>query len=300
MTKVLLIVNPSSGGEKAAEYKKMAQESLQKMFTEVVTKETTGDGDATKFAKTAVDENVDAVFVMGGDGSVNETISGLAGAEQPPKFGFFPLGTVNDLARALGISLEPEQAIQEVVDYQPRPLDVGKINDSYFMNSVALGDISEAVNNVSVEEKTKLGSLAYFVAGAKSFIKNEPHEFQMVIDGQQEIFVGSTVMIGLTNSMGGFENLFPDAKVDDGKFHMIYLEDQNKLDMIRSAPQLLMGVTEDGAKLSYRTFTEAEISLTDHQQLPVNVDGDGGLKLPIHLKLLPAHLEVYCPVNDLS
>lgn len=299
MSKVLLVVNPSSGGEQAEEFQELAQESLQKIFSEVETLLTKGEGDATEFSRKSATENYDALFVMGGDGTINEAIRGLAEMPYRPKFGFFPLGTVNDLARSLNISLEPKEAIQNVIHYQTRKLDVGKINDSYFMNTVAIGDIPEAVNDVSVEDKTKLGPLAYFVAGLKSFFSNQERDFHIELDGKAEDFIGSTILIGLTNSMGGFENLLPDAKVDDGLLHMIFLEDQSKIDLVKAAPQLLQGVNQDGSNVSYRTFKQGTIALTDDgENLNANVDGDSGLSLPLELKVLPSHLEVYCPSND--
>ena len=92
MSKVLLIVNPSSGGEKAKSYEDLAREKLAECFDEVVVKHTEKGGDATAFAKQAAEDHYDSVFVMGGDGTVNEGISGLAELDYRPTFGFFPLG----------------------------------------------------------------------------------------------------------------------------------------------------------------------------------------------------------------
>ena len=155
MSKVLLIVNPSSGGEKAKSYEDLAREKLAECFDEVVVKHTEKGGDAAAFAKQAAEDHYDSVFVMGGDGTVNEGISGLAELDYRPTFGFFPLGTVNDLARALGIPLDAEEAIQNLDINKVKPLDIGKINDQYFMNVVAIGTIPESINNVDSEDKTK-------------------------------------------------------------------------------------------------------------------------------------------------
>ncbi|HRF51727.1 MAG TPA: acylglycerol kinase family protein, partial [Trichococcus flocculiformis] len=106
-----LIVNPSSGGEMASSYLELMETQLRNMFEEVTVKETGKQGDAMKFAYEAAKNGHEAVFCMGGDGTVNETINGLAAAGTDVSFGFVPLGTVNDLARALGIPLDPGQAI---------------------------------------------------------------------------------------------------------------------------------------------------------------------------------------------
>lgn len=293
MKQALLIVNPSSGGEKAKEFKELAEKKLNSFFDQVIVKETEKQGDAKQFAYEAAQQQLDSVFVMGGDGTVNEGISGLAEQEYRPKFGFFPLGTVNDLARALNISLDPEEAIQEFNINQTTDLDIGKINDSYFMNVVAIGTIPEAVNDVDVEDKTKLGKLAYFVSAAKKLTNTQSYSFQLTLDGKEESIESSTILIGLTNSIGGFESLLPEAEVNDGKFHLIYIKDSSLWDTIKAVPDLLKGVDNSTDNLAYLTFSKGMIALKNEDQLATNVDGDEGDFLPVNLKILPQHLLVY-------
>ncbi|MFP3416221.1 diacylglycerol kinase family protein, partial [Bacillus sp. SIMBA_074] len=85
-----------------------------------------------------------------------------------------PLGTVNDFARSLGIPLNPNTASEILKDMHIKESDIGKINDRYFMNVLAVGAIAEATYNVSVDQKTRLGSFAYFIEGAKAMIKKNP------------------------------------------------------------------------------------------------------------------------------
>ncbi len=175
-----LIVNPSSGGEMASSYLELMETQLRNMFEEVTVKETGKQGDAMKFAYEAAKNGHEAVFCMGGDGTVNETINGLAAAGTDVSFGFVPLGTVNDLARALGIPLDPGQAIEMFETAVLLDLDIGKVNDRYFVSNVAAGAIPEAVEEVSVEQKTKLGPLAYFIEGGKA-LANQPMPFSSSI-----------------------------------------------------------------------------------------------------------------------
>ncbi len=294
MKKALLIINPSSGGEKAKEYQQLAQEKLNQSFDEVKICQTEQKGDAKSFAKKAANEKYDSVFVMGGDGTVNEGISGLAEEKYRPKFGFFPLGTVNDLARALDIPLDPKKAIANFSITKTTPLDIGKINDSYFMNVVAIGAIPEAINNVDSEQKTKFGKLAYFISGFKELSNNETYSFLVTIDGKKQEITSSTLLIGSTNSIGGFESLLPEAKVDDGKLHLIYLKDPSLIDTIKSVPDLLKGVAKATENVGYLAFDQAVISLENSdKKLVTNVDGDEGDILPVTITVLPAHLEVY-------
>lgn len=292
MKKALLVVNPSSGGEKAPEFQKLAKEKLENFFDCVVVKETKKAGDATRYAKEATQEKFDSVFVMGGDGTVNEGISGLANEPYRPTFGFFPLGTVNDLARALGIPLDPATAIAQFDSSRKRPLDIGQVNNSYFMNVAAIGTIPQGINDVSPEEKTRFGKLAYFINGVKELVNNQSYQFEVELNNVSKIITSSTLIIGLTNSIGGFETLLPNAKVDDGLLHLVYLKDSHFLDTVSAIPQLIKGVTEESSSLGYETFTEGKISITDGD-LQINIDGDEGDHLPIHVKVLPSHISIY-------
>lgn len=294
MQKALLVVNPSSGGEQAKEYEQLAHEKLKTMFDEVSVLHTNKAGDAKNFAREATIEGYNSVFVMGGDGTVNEGISGIAEQEHRPNFGFIPLGTVNDLARALEIPLEPEEAIENLSIDSFKSLDIGKINEDYFMNVVAIGTIPEAINDVDPEKKTKLGKLAYFISGIKQLAGTQSYSFHLTVDGQEEKIESSTLLVGLTNSIGGFETLIPDAKVDDGKLHLIYLKDSSLLDTLKTLPDLLKGVDESTDNLAYQACEKVEVSLSDNAELATNVDGDEEAKLPVKISILPAHLTVYC------
>lgn len=294
MKKALLVINPSSGNERAKDYRELAKKKLESLFDEVEIKYTEKAGDARDFARKAADERYDSVFVMGGDGTVNEGINGIAEQEYIPNFGFFPLGTVNDLSRALNIPLDPEKAIEELDLSVSRKIDIGKVNKNYFMNVVAIGVIPEAINEVESDKKTVLGRFAYFVSGFKKFRNSKSYSFLINTDGNAKNIQSSLILIGLTNSIGGFEQILPKAKVDDGRLHMIYLKDDTMLDTVKTLPELVRGVEETNDSIGYIVFEKGEITVEDDVVLTTNVDGDEGEELPIELSVIPSHINVYC------
>lgn len=293
MKKALLIVNPSSGSEEAQNYEQLAQEKLNSLFDEVEVLQTKEGGDATKFARQAVEQKVDSVFAMGGDGTVNEVVSGLAEQEYRPKFGFFPLGTVNDLARSLNISMDPTVAIAELDLERNQPLDIGKINDGYFMNIVSVGSIPEAISEVDGEEKSKFGKLAYFTTGLKQALSDERYHFSLKVDGEEKEIESSAIIINLNESVGGFEHVVPNARPDDGKLHLLYLKDHSIADIAKSAPDILKGIDHSTEHVGYQPFDEVTLAVKEDVQLHPSVDGDEGPELPLHIKVLPGHLNVY-------
>ena len=294
MKKAVLIINPSSGNEEAKNYETQAREKLAQFFDEVEVKETAEGGDATKFARKAAEEKVDSVFAMGGDGTVNEAISGLAEQSYRPTFGFFPLGTVNDLARSLNISMDPQEAIESFDIEQKTSLDIGKVNDDYFMNIVSVGSIPEAISDVDVEEKTKFGKLAYFVNGVKEVFNDENYHFTLEIDGERTEIESSAVVIVLTRTIGGFTHIVPEAKNNDGNLYLLYLKDQSITDRLKSVPDIIKGVDQSTDTIGYTPFKEGRLNVKEEAELRPSVDGDEGPELPLTIKVLPQHLDVYC------
>lgn len=294
MKKAVLIINPSSGNEEAKNYETQAREKLAQFFDEVEVKETAEGGDATKFARKAAEEKVDSVFAMGGDGTVNEAISGLAEQSYRPTFGFFPLGTVNDLARSLNISMDPQEAIESFDIEQKTSLDIGKVNDDYFMNIVSVGSIPEAISDVDVEEKTKFGKLAYFVNGVKEVFNDENYHFTLEIDGERTEIESSAVVIVLTRTIGGFTHIVPEAKNNDGNLYLLYLKDQSITDRLKSVPDIIKGVDQSTDTIGYTPFKEGRLTVKEEAELRPSVDGYEGPELPLTIKVLPQHLDVYC------
>lgn len=295
MTEALLIVNPSSGEEMATEYATKVAEILKEQYDQVTVKETQKAGDAQDFAKTAARNHIDAVFVMGGDGTVNEGVSGLAEEDYRPDFGFIPLGTVNDLGRALGISMNPEEAIEELRHLKKEKMDVGKINDHYFIDVVAVGVIPGAVSNVDPEQKTRFGAFAYFMEGAKALRESESFTFYLTIDGEEIVEESMMLLVSLSNSVGGFEKLVPQAKVDDGKLHLTLLKGNKILDKLALLPKVFSGELTDDQQIVYRAFEKGHIAVQNDTDMTTNVDGDEGDALPLDLMVLPQHLTVLVP-----
>ena len=293
-----LIVNPSSGGEMASSYLELMETQLRNMFEEVTVKETGKQGDAMKFAYEAAKNGHEAVFCMGGDGTVNETINGLAAAGTDVSFGFVPLGTVNDLARALGIPLDPGQAIEMFETAVLLDLDIGKVNDRYFVSNVAAGAIPEAVEEVSVEQKTKLGPLAYFIEGGKALANQPMNRFRITVDEETFTQESPLLLIALTNSIASFERFMPQAEVDDGKMRMVVFKEFSLLDSLKILPQLIMGELKNSDTVIYRTFKHATVAIADGDKLITNVDGDEGPAFPLEIAILPSFIKVYGPARS--
>lgn len=293
MKKAMFIWNPSSGKEKAGDYKDFAEQTLNDMGYETDTRETAGRGDATRFAEEACERKYGLVVAMGGDGTINEAVSGLAEKDHEPLFGLVPLGTVNDFARALGISLDPEEAIEGLKTGQEKRVDIGKVGKQYFMNILAMGDIAESTYEVEPEQKTKLGAFAYFVEGVKAAASDEATHF--VIEHDHGTWEGDAklVLVALTNSVGGFEKLAPEALTDDGLLHLYIVENSALPAYIRMATALVRGkFDEDPAVEAIHT---KKVSIRTSEPMSCNIDGDEGCTTPFDIEIMPRHIRAVVP-----
>lgn len=295
MKRCMLIVNPTAGREQAKYHKDTLRAQLAKMFDIVELRLTQKGGDATAWAKEAALTGFDAVFCMGGDGTLNETINGLAQANKSIHFGFIPMGTVNDLARALDIPLHPEEAIAMLAHSKVVPVDIGKANDRYFVNTIAMGIMPEAVGHVSIEQKTRLGPLAYFLTGIKAMQTHHTSLFKIETADGIAIHRSSLVVAMLTNSVGSFRNIAPDAKVNDGKIWLAVFKDFNYLDILKMIPEFLAGTPISSEFMSLTTEEYVKITLLSDDHLSTNMDGDEGPAFPLELQIVPSFLHVYVP-----
>jgi diacylglycerol kinase (ATP) len=293
MKKGMLIVNPSSGKEEALDYVQEIEEILIEQGYVVSVSQTEKELDATKFCQSACKDEFELVVSLGGDGTLHETINGLIDEHHRPILAIVPMGTVNDFARALNIPLNPREAVQLLRNSQTRKVDIGTFNNDYFVNIVAVGAIAEATYNVSPEEKTKLGPLAYGVEGMKTLASNP--SYPMTIEHDGELWEGDSLLFlaALTNSIGGFENLAPDADVDDGVLHCYVIHDINVLKLPVILTSILTGKLKKNNDVTY--FKARNIRLSSPENLVTNVDGDEGERLPIELGIIPSHIEVMVP-----
>jgi diacylglycerol kinase (ATP) len=235
--------------------------------------------------------DVDILAVVGGDGTLNEVVNGLAEQEYRPLLGVIPVGTTNDFARALDL---PRDDILGCVDViatgVPMPVDIGKANDQYFMNIAGGGKMTELSYEVPIKMKTMLGQLAYYLKGIEMLPSIRPTNVTIEYDGK--IFEGEIMLflVSLSNSVGGFEKLAPDSCMNDGMFDMIILKKANIADFIRIASLALRG---EHVKDPLVIYTKANrVKVNTHEKMQLNLDGEYGGLLPGEFVNLYRHLDV--------
>ena len=172
MKRARIIYNPTSGRELFKKHLPEVLEKLEIAGFETSCHATTGAGDATNAAMEAVKRGFDIVIAVGGDGTLNEVVSGISQFENRPKLGLIPMGTTNDFARAVHIPRKIEEAIDIIIAGDTIPVDVGLMNnEKYFINIAAGGRLTELTYEVTSKMKTILGPAAYYIKGIEMIVK---------------------------------------------------------------------------------------------------------------------------------
>lgn len=294
-----LIYNPTSGRE---EMKKRLPDILQRLERggiETSCHATIGEGDATLAASDAVDRGYDMIIAAGGDGTLYEVINGMAGKTNRPPLGILPVGTTNDFARAMGIPKHWEYACDLIIGQYKRAIDVGKANGRYFINIAGGGSLTELTYDVPSRLKTMIGQLAYYMKGMELMTRLRPTELMIEaaeIGSYHDEFM--MFLICNSNSVGGFERLAPDSKLDDGLFDVLLIRKCNLAEFIKLVTLALRGEhLNDPHVIHFRT-KEMKVTTPDYAQ--INLDGEYGGVLPCTFSLLPRQIEIFVDETGVS
>ncbi len=284
----MLIINPTSGGEKALDYKEKLENKANEYFDYVETKITEKAKDATIFAEEASKGNYEAVIVFGGDGTVNEVISGIAEKDYIPKLGIIPGGTGNLITKLLEISQDIDEAIDQLDFNKTNSIDIGKANKSYFGYIFSVGSLPEAIHNVGIEDKTKYGVLAYAINTIKSVIKDEV--FNIKIETENGSYEGeaSQVLVLLSNYYAD-KKIFEENK--DGYANILILKNASIISKLSLIPDLLKGDIVENDNIEY--IRAKDITISSDAKLESDIDGDQSDDLPVKITILGNHIEIY-------
>lgn len=298
--KVLIIPNPGSGKGKAEQYADQLRNVLIETHdSEVEVRATEKVGDAEKWAAEAAQEGYDLVVCLGGDGTVRETVHGLLQNEKVPYFGFVPLGTVNDLGRALGYNMDPQKAVEQYRHTKAVSLDIGLINgEEHFINVIAIGALPESVMHTASADKNRLGFFAYVKDGIKAYFSQDRYELKIQTAKGKEYEINTDLLVmSMTNSIGGYEAMVPHASYNDGMIHLLAPKKSLTMASIRALFEggVPSNETDDVLVLSDSEFT---ITSAAAREVESNIDGDAGPATPLHVKVLHSALQVIVPTDD--
>ena len=290
----MVIINPTSGGEQALNYKEKIENKAKEYFEVVETRITEKALDATHFAEEAAKEKYEAVIVFGGDGTVNEVISGIAEKEYIPKLGIIPGGTGNLITKLVQIDQDIDKAIESLDFNLTNKIDIGKANDHYFGYIFSVGSLPEAIHNVEIEDKTKFGMFAYAINTVKSVIRDEVFNIKVETENGNYVGEASQVLVLLSNYFSD-KKIFDENKV--GYANILILKDASIFSKLSLIPDLLKGDVVENDSIEY--IKAKTIKISSDIEIESDIDGDQSDDLPVEIKVLGNHIEIYSyPIEE--
>lgn len=251
--KIFLIVNPKSGRAKIKNELLGIVSTLSEGGYRVEVYPTKARGDATDVIK-KLPKSFNTVIVCGGDGTLNEVITGVMQSELDLKIGYIPSGTLNEWSSGLKISRNMQTAAKDILTSTAMPLDIGLFDNKYFSYTASFGAFTEASYSAPQDIKNMLGQVAYFLEGIKAVGNIRPIPLKFVSDdGERE---GEYLFGCVTNSMsaGGVIKYDKEkAKVDlnDGLFEVVLIR---KPENLNSLSNIIDGVLKHDFDREYIDF----------------------------------------------
>lgn len=290
-----IIYNPTSGREAMKNDLVDILNILENAGYETSAFATTPEPDSAKNeAMRAAKDGFNLIIAAGGDGTINEVVNGIAPLKHRPKVGIIPAGTTNDYARALKIPREnPIEAAKVIAKGQTVKMDIGKAGETYFVNIAAGGLLTELTYSVPSQLKSLFGYLAYLAKGAELLPRIKP--INMHIEYDQGVYDGKASMffLALTNSVGGFEQIVPDASLDDGKFTLIVVKTSNLIEIVQLIAMVLNGGKHINDSRILYVKTSKVVAKPVDEKMMINIDGEYGGDAPMTFKNYKQHIEMF-------
>ncbi|HTX68375.1 MAG TPA: diacylglycerol kinase family protein [Thermoleophilia bacterium] len=293
-SRIAAIFNPHSGGGGYRRDVPLIFAALRGLGYEVEELQTGEPGDAKRFAREAVDAGFDIVAAVGGDGTVNETVNGLAGSDTP--LAIIPTGTVNVLAMELGIPLDPPDAVKLLGGDAGHIswIDLGLAGDRYFGLMAGVGMDAAVVASLNPTMKKALKEAAFAVQGLGTYLTHDDPLFR--VTAEERTVEGYFAVFGNSSNYGGAFGITPLADMRDGLLDVCVLKDKSFLSTVWYWTAALINAHIRHPKVEYFRTERATVETVEpDKEVLVQTDGEVAGRLPMVCRVVPRALRVVVP-----
>lgn len=280
MRRILFIVNPKSGKANI----KNSLLGIVDIFTKYECLTTVHVTQRAKEATEIVEkmgEDFDIIVCSGGDGTLDEVVSGVMELNKKIPIGYIPSGSTNDFAKSMGISSDNLEAAMTIMEGSEFCCDVGFFNASYFTYVAAFGAFTEVSYSTPQQQKNMLGHMAYLLQGAKSLASIKSYQVKISCveaETKQELLIEDEIILGMvTNSLSvaGMKRYKEEEVLfDDGLFEVIFIKKpKNMIELNAILGSLLLNDYNTEYMYSFKT---AELTVESEDEINWTLDGEFG------------------------
>lgn len=300
--KGLFIINPTSGRQNSQDKIKdiIGTLIMEQICNTIDVFYTQKKDDAKEKAFSLKKGEYDFVVSVGGDGTLNEVISGVVSGGNETPVAVLSEGTVNDFATYLKLPQESAEFCSMIKDFDCKKVDVGRVNDSYFINVVAAGMFSDVGFRVSKDKKAAMGKFAYYLEGAADLPKQMSTTYRMKFTTDEKIIEEEILlfMVANTRSVGGFQEIAPLASSSDGIFDLVIIK---TMDLFQAGPLLLSILSGDHVNnpaVEYVQSSHILIEKLSNEELSIDYDGEELMSgFPLDIRIIPGGINILVPLQ---
>lgn len=295
--KHLFIINPAAGKGKTLRLvpviEKIFEERKEDEFFIEITK---GTSHATEIAKKYSEIGEYRIYSVGGDGTLNEVLNGMANSSS--SLAVIPSGTGNDFIKSIykyGKNEKVEDILLKVVNGKEKHIDLCEVNDRYFINIASIGfDAEVAYNTIKLKRLPFIsGQLAYILGIMLTLFNYKSYSLTLDIDGRIIKLEGLLAAVANGNYYGGGINVAPEAIVDDGLFDICAIEKVSRLKILRLFPKVIKGTHAEIKEVSFYSGRRVKITSTD--EIAFNIDGEITKGREAEFKIIDNGIRIVCP-----
>lgn len=292
LRKFILVYNPISGDASFKFKLDNVIEAFQKKDCIIIPLRVSNEQESDTFIMLVKEIVVDGIIVSGGDGTIHSVINNMLRHEVDLPLGIIPSGTSNDFAAYLQLDKNIDTCVETITKGQRKRIDVGRVNDEYFFNVASAGLMTSVAHNADSMLKNTLGKIAYYLKGLGELPNFKALKMRIITEQQileEDIFL---FLIMNSGTVGGFPNLVPHAKIDDGKLDVLIVKKCNLPELMSLFISFLKGIH---CNSRYVTCLQAEtIYIECAEEVESDLDGELGPKLPLSVTILPRKISVFC------
>ena len=300
MERIHVIVNPCSARGQTEKRWAQIREDIKRVFREFRYVFTEKPKQATEIARQVIREGSDFIIGVGGDGTLNEIANGFFAPgnssviNENASLALIPSGTGSDFIRFLKVPRDYRKSVEQLKDSPKRKVDIGIITylssgmenkSHHFINIADFGLGAEVVKKISSVPAGKRGALFYYRGLLSALFKYQSRKVQVSVDDSEPIegkfLIGAVANGGI---FGGGMIIAPKAKIDDGYFDLVLIDDMDKTEIILNSARLYSGSLDSHRKV--HTIRAKKIKVFAAEPVPIEFDGEQGGVIPAEFKII--------------
>ena len=297
--KTVFLVNPAAeNGAAGRRWPELAHEAAS-LGLQGETRFSERPGHLTELAREAATD-ADLLVAVGGDGTVNEVVNGIAGLDV--ELALIPRGTGGDFVRTFGIPRKLDRAVEVALRGRTRAIDLGRgryrswageDEESYFANIASAGMSGAIAKRTNETSKALGGKVSYAWATVAVFSRWRSDEVRVRVDGTEQAGRMHDVIVANGRYLGGGMKMVPEAEPDDGLLDVLLIGDLTKRDLLLTMPKTYRGKHLPHPKATLLRGTTVEIDAPE--PLPVELDGEQPGTTPVRFEIVPRALRLRVP-----